>query len=223
MLAAASGIHGRICSAAETTRGVAMKREKKRPSTGRNKNLLKAIGVLAIGAGASLAHLPDAQAYQVAISSGDEATLEQFLRDHPTSLYAPDVIGRLSFGVPKSDTALPEMILAKNNGNGGGNGGGKGNGNGGGHGGGNGNSGAKGNGDGGNAGGGNGNGNAGGGNSGSKSGSTDTDGDTSGSKGGLGQSNGGHGRFHGADDTGRPDMFGDHGQPDIGPPGQSGY
>lgn len=209
-----------------------MKRDKKRPSPGRKKNLLKAIGVLAIGASASLAHLPDAQAYQVAISSGDEATLEQFLRDHPTSLYAPDVIGRLSLGVPKTDTALPEMILAKNNGNGGG----KGNGNGGGHGngGGNGHGGGNGNGGGGNSGGGNsGNGggnaggNAGGGNSGS--GGADTDGDASGADGqdsgsnGLGGSNGGHGRFHGADDTGRPDMFGDHGQPDIGPPGQSGY
>jgi hypothetical protein len=197
-----------------------MKRDKKRPGPGRNTNLLKAIGVLAIGAGASLAHLPDAQAYQVAISSDDEATLEQFLRDHPTSLYAPDVIGRLSFGMPKSDTAMPEMILAKNNGNGGGkgngNGGGHGNGGGNGHGGGN--SGGKGNG--GNAGGGN------GGNGGNAGGGADTDTDTGeddGQNGGLGQSNGGNGRFHGADDTGRPDSFGDPGQPDIGPPGQSGY
>src|SRR5690348_14159368 len=182
MLAAASGIHGRICSAAETTRGVAMKREKKRPSTGRNKNLLKAIGVLAIGASASLAHLPDAQAYQVAISSGDEATLEQFLRDHPTSLFAPDVIGRLSFGVPKSDTALPEMILAKNNGNGGGkgngNGGGHGNGGGNGHGGGNG--GGKGNGNGGSGGGGGDGGNSGSGDSG---GGNSSGGDNAGSDG----------------------------------------
>jgi hypothetical protein len=184
-----------------------MKRDDKRPRSGRRKNLLKAISVLAVGAGASLAHLPAAQAYQVAISSGDEATLEQFLRDHPTSLYAPDIIGRLSFGMPKADTAIEPVVLAKNNGNGGGHGGGNGGGNGNGKGGGN---------------------SGGGGSSGgsdSDSGGSDAgDSDGGDSDGGeSGQSNGGNGRFKDEDDTGRPDMFGDPGVPDIGPPGQSGY
>ena len=121
-----------------------MKKETRRPKRQRKRSALTAIGLLALGASVSLAHMPEAQAYQVAIASGDEATLEQFLRDHPTSLYAPDVIGRLSFGAGKTDTALPGAVkLASNaggngNGHGGGNGNGHGGGNGNGHGGGNG-------------------------------------------------------------------------------------
>lgn len=180
-----------------------MKTDHKRPKRSRKTKVLKAIGVLAIGAGTSLAHLPDAQAYQVAISSGDEATLEQFLRDHPTSLYAPDVIGRLSFGTLKTDTALPATIqLAKKGGNGGGNGGGHGGGNGGSHGGGNGgNAGAAGDG-------------------GDDSGDADAGETDAGEADAEGNEDGGHGRFKTEGDTGRPDVFGDPGVPDIGPPGQ---
>src|SRR5262245_43477838 len=195
-----------------------MKKTDKRPGRHRARKSLTAIGLLAIGAGVSLAHLPEAQAYQAAIASGDEATLEQFLRDHPTSSYAPDVIGRLSFGAQKTETALPAPVqLASNAG-----------GNGHGHGGGNGH-GADGNaGDNGN-GGGNGNGHGGGGGQGGGNGGSGDggDGDSAGSDGGdspnNGHANGGNGHFHGPNDQGRPDMFGDHGTPDIGPPGQSGY
>lgn len=191
-----------------------MKKDDRRPKRHRRSSALTAIGLLAIGAGASLAHMPEAQAYQVAITSGDEATLEQFLRDHPTSLYAPDVIGRLSFGAGKTDTALPESVKLASNA--GGNGGGHGAGNGGGHGGGNGNGHGGGN---GGSGGGNGGG-QGSGNSGSDSDAGDSkDGDTPNN----GHTNGGNGHFHGADDGGRPDSFGDPGTPDIGPPGLSGY
>jgi len=194
-----------------------MKKETRRPKRQRKRSALTAIGLLALGASVSLAHMPEAQAYQVAIASGDEATLEQFLRDHPTSLYAPDVIGRLSFGAGKTDTALPGAVkLASNaggngNGHGGGNGNGHGGGNGNGHGGGNGGQGGGNGGQGGGSGGGNGG----------------ADGDAGGSDGGdspnNGHANGGNGHFHGENDQGRPDMFGDHGTPDIGPPGQSGY
>ncbi len=192
-----------------------MKKDSKRPKRGRTGKILGAIGVLAVGAGAGLAHLPDAQAYQVAISSGDDTTLEQFLRDHPTSLYAPDVIERLSFGAAKTDTALPQPVILAKNGNGGGHGGG----NGGGHGGGNG--GGQGGGNGGGQGGGNGGGQGGSG-GGGKNSDADASGDDAGGSG-HGHSNGGNGRFHGEDDFGRPDMFGDPGVPEIGPPGLSGY
>jgi hypothetical protein len=202
---------------------VDMKKDDRRPKRHRRSSALTAIGLLAIGAGASLAHMPEAQAYQVAITSGDEATLEQFLRDHPTSLYAPDIIGRLSFGAGKTDTALPQPVKLASNA--GGNGGGQGGGNGNGHGGGNGNGHGGGNGDGhgggnGGSGGGNGGGQGGGGNAGSGSDAGDSE---AGDGPNNGHTNGGNGHFHGEDDTGRPDSFGGPGTPDIGPPGLSGY
>ena len=191
-----------------------MKKETRRPKRQRKRSALTAIGLLALGASVSLAHMPEAQAYQVAIASGDEATLEQFLRDHPTSLYAPDVIGRLSFGAGKTDTALPGAVKLASNAGGNGNGHGGGNGNG--HGGGNGN------GHGGGGGQGGGNGGQGGG-SGGGNGGADGDASDGGDSPNNGHANGGNGHFHGENDKGRPDMFGDHGTPDIGPPGQSGY
>jgi hypothetical protein len=198
-----------------------MKKADKRQGRHRGRRSLTAIGLLAIGAGVSLAHLPEAQAYEVAITNGDEATLEQFLRDHPTSSYAPDVIGRLSFRTHTSETALPAPVQLASNagGNGGGHGGGNGQGGGNGHGGG---------------GGGNGNGHGGGGGQGggqsggkgnSHGGGADSN--SGGSNGGdspnNGHANGGNGHYHGEGDQGRPDMFGDAGTPDIGPPGLSGY
>src|SRR5262245_9078014 len=134
-----------------------MKKADKRQKRYRGRTSLTAIGLLAIGAGVSLAHLPEAQAYQLAISSNDQAALEQFLRDHPTSSYAPDVIGRLTFGTHRSETALPEPVQLASNA--GGNGGGHGNGNGGGNGKGGGNGNAKGGGQGGGSGNSNGGGN----------------------------------------------------------------
>jgi hypothetical protein len=201
-----------------------MKKADKRQGRHRGRRSLTAIGLLAIGARVSLAHLPEAQAYQVAITNGDEATLEQFLRDHPTSSYAPDVIGRLSFGTHTSETALPAPVQLASNaggnggGHGGGNGQGGGNGHGGGGGGGSGNShdGDGGQGGGQSGGGGNGNGHGGG-----------ADSNSGGSNGGdspnNGHANGGNGHYHGEGDQGRPDMFGGAGTPDIGPPGLSGY
>jgi len=176
-----------------------MKKETRRPKRQRKRSALTAIGLLALGASVSLAHMPEAQAYQVAIASGDEATLEQFLRDHPTSLYAPDVIGRLSFGAGKTDTALPGAVRLASNAGGNGNG----------HGGGNGGQGGGNGGQGGGSGGGN--------------GGADGDASDGGDSPNNGHANGGNGHFHGENDEGRPDMFGDHGTPDIGPPGQSGY
>jgi hypothetical protein len=200
-----------------------MKKADKRQGRHRGRRSLTAIGLLAIGARVSLAHLPEAQAYQVAITNGDEATLEQFLRDHPTSSYTPDVIGRLSFGTHTSETALPAPVQLASNagGNGGGHGGGNGQGGGNGHGGGGGGNGNSHDGNGGqgggqSGGGGNGNGHGGG-----------ADSNSGGSNGGdspnNGHANGGNGHYHGEGDQGRPDMFGGAGTPDIGPPGLSGY
>jgi hypothetical protein len=213
-----------------------MKKADKRQERYRGRTSLTAIGLLAIGAGVSLAHLPEAQAYQLAISSSDQAALEQFLRDHPTSSYAPDVIGRLSFGTHRSETTLPEPVQLASNA--GGNGGGHGNGNG--HGGGNGKGGGNGNAKGGGQSGGNGNGNGGGqggGNGNAKGGGqsgsngngngggaeSDSAGSGDGDSPNNGHANGGNGHFHSEDDQGRPDMFGGPGKPDIGPPGLSGY
>jgi len=63
------------------------------------KRALTILGATLIGAGAGVAHIPEAQAYQEAIQADGQSALEQFLREHPTSVLAADVLDRLiSFG-----------------------------------------------------------------------------------------------------------------------------